>query len=126
MRRTAQILRAPEHQESARRERVLEERDRFLLQLRIEVDQDVAAGREVDLRIGRIARHVVRGEDAQLAHRLRDLPAARRGGEEFREALGRDAAYGTLRVCRGPCRLQRFLVRSEEHTSELQSLAYLV
>jgi hypothetical protein len=35
----------------------------------------------VDPGVGRIARHVVRGEDAEIAHGLRDLVAARRGGE---------------------------------------------
>lgn len=82
--RAAETLRASQHQESARRQRVLQQRDRFLLELRVEVDQDVAAGQQIDPRVGRVARHVVRGEDAELPQRLGDLVAAGRRREESR------------------------------------------
>ncbi len=108
--RATEGLRASEHQETARRERVLEELDRLLLKVRIEVDEDVAAGHEVDSRVRRVARHVVRGEDAELANRLRDLVAAGRGSEEPRQPFRRDATERTQRVDRRARLPERLLV----------------
>ncbi len=91
--RAAEILRASEHQESARCERVLKQRHGLFLQLRIEVDQDVAAGDEIDPRVRRVAGHVVGGEDAELAQRFGDFVSPRYGREEALQPFRGDAAH---------------------------------
>jgi hypothetical protein len=64
-------LRDAEEQEAARAQRVVEQRDHLLLQPPAEVDQQVAAGDEVEAGERRVADQAVRREDAQVAQLLR-------------------------------------------------------
>src|SRR4029079_2956902 len=69
-------FRVSEHEEARRLERVVEDRNDLLLHERPEVDEDVAATDEIQLREGRILREVLAREDADVSYGLRDLIAA--------------------------------------------------
>ena len=65
-------LRAAEKQDAAGIQAVVKERHEFLLQLRRQIDQQVAAAQDVQLGEGRVHDEVLRGKD----HHLPDLLAA--------------------------------------------------
>ena len=64
----ADALRRAEEQIAARAQRVVEGRDDLVLDVRPEIDQQVAAGDQVHPRERRIADDAVRREDAEVAH----------------------------------------------------------
>ena len=72
------VLGAAEQQKARLVQAVVKRRQHALLQRLIEVDEDVAAAHQVQLRERRIAREVVPHEDAQVAHGLVDAVAASR------------------------------------------------
>ena len=51
----------------------MEDRQHAVLQLETEIDQHVAATDEVQLREGRVLRHVLPGEDTEIANALLNL-----------------------------------------------------
>jgi hypothetical protein len=51
----------------------VEKRNELLLQALIEVDQKIAATDQIEPRKGRVARHVVSGENAQISNYLGNL-----------------------------------------------------
>src|SRR5215207_11570532 len=87
----ARALARAEEQDPTRLQGEVEQREDRLLRVRLQVDQQVAAGDEVHLRERRVTNEVVRREDDALAQRLRDLVAVRLQGEEALAALGADA-----------------------------------
>src|SRR5690606_11864802 len=70
--RMVRRLRRADHEEAARIERVVEGRADLLLQLAVEIDEDVAAGDEVDAREGRVLEDVVEGEEDDVPQLLAD------------------------------------------------------
>src|SRR5216117_733924 len=91
-------LRHPEHQEAGVLEGIVEDRQHALLQLRLQVDEHVAAHDEVHLREGRIGGQIVPREDAELAHRLADLMLAIHLHEEAPQPRPRDIELDIVRV----------------------------
>ena len=84
----ARALARSEEQIAARLEREMKQRQDRLLRVRLEVDQQVAAGDQIELGERRIADDVVRREDDALAQVLRDLVAVGAKREERLEPLG--------------------------------------
>ena len=129
LRASGDALGGTEEQKAAGSKRVVEQRNELLLQLGAEVDEDVAAGDEVELRERRIADQAVLGEDAHLAQlldRLVGLPLSR---EEAREPLGRHV-LGDVRGVAAMARLSEHLRvevgREDLHEAlRLQSLEVL-
>ena len=76
----------------------MEDRQHALLQLRLQVDEHVAAHDEVHLREGRIGGQIVPREDAELAHRLADLMLAIHLHEEAPQPRPRDIELDIVRV----------------------------
>ena len=74
-----QVLGAAEEQVAALVERVVEQRDQPVLQVGREIDQEVAAGDQVELGERRVAQQVVRREQADLAQvrAMRYVPSSR-------------------------------------------------
>ena len=66
----ARGLRAAEPQEACRLERVVQDRQEALLQRRLEVDEQVAAGDEIDARKRRVLEDAVAGEEDNVAQFL--------------------------------------------------------
>ena len=79
-----------EEQNAAAVQREVEQRQHLLLRRRLEVDEQVAAGDEIDARERRVLDDVVLREDDHLAEVGDDLVAVAVPGEVAREALGRD------------------------------------
>src|SRR5262249_21372585 len=78
-RRTVGVLRRPQEEEAARFERVVEGVDHLLLQVALEVDQQVAAGDEIEARERGVFEDAVVGEQndvSQLALDPVELPFA--------------------------------------------------
>ena len=73
----------------------------------IEVVEQIAAAHHVEPRERRVARHVVRGEDAHFADRLGDLVAAIGLEEEAPQPLRRDLRSDAFRVTPGARPLDR-------------------
>ena len=86
----ADRLRRAEQQEAVRIEGMVEDREDALLQPRLEIDEQVAAGEQVQVEEGRIGQDVVPGENAGLPSRLCDLVIAVPLHEEPPQALGRN------------------------------------
>ena len=86
----ADSLGRAEEKEPAGVQRVVEDRNEPLLQIRAEVDHEVAATDEVELRERRILDDVLLGEDEQVADPLVDAVAAVLGGKKPGEPFGRD------------------------------------
>src|SRR5215472_10681205 len=78
--------------------------DAFLKRRR-EIDQDVAAADEIDLREWRIARDILFGEDAQIANRTADSISSFLLREEPTQAIGRHIRRDAVEVHAG-ARLQ--------------------
>ena len=76
----------------------MERRDDPLLQGRAQVDQQVPARDQVDVREGRVGRHVLPREDAHLAEGLADPVPVLVAGEEAAEPLRRDLRLDADRV----------------------------
>src|SRR5258707_445660 len=91
-------LGAPEYEVAGLVEAVVEGRDDPLLKRGGEVDEDVAAGDQVQLREGRVTGQVVPHENAQLAHDLVDAVAAVRLDEVPPPALLAQLAYDAVGV----------------------------
>ena len=87
--KAADGLRAPQEQDAAGIQAVVKERQQLLLQLRRQVDQQVAAAQDVELGEGRIHDDVLRGKDHHLADLLADPVAALVLDEEPAQALRR-------------------------------------
>ena len=90
-----------EHQEAVRLERVVEHREQLPLQLRVQVDEDVAAEDQVEPRERRIPGEVLAREDAQVAHHLADAVAAVDPREEAAQPLGDDVGRDARRIDAG-------------------------
>src|SRR4051794_22213965 len=69
-------------------QRIVEDRNDMVLRLGPEVDQQVAAGDQVDARERWVAQHAVRREDTEVTHLLGHDVAAAVGGEEPGAPLG--------------------------------------
>ena len=89
----------------------MEHRDQLLLEDRLEINQDVAAADEIELRKGRVAGHVLLREDAHVADRLGDLIVLPLLGEVPPEPLGRHVERDVLEVPACPRALDRRLAR---------------
>ena len=83
-------LRAPQHEQAARLQGVLEYLQGFFLERLAEVDHQVAAADQVQAREGRVLHQVVDSEDAALAQERGDAIAILRLDEETPQALGGD------------------------------------
>ena len=81
----------------------MEQRNDTLLQLRAQIDQEVAATDQVESGKGRVSEQVMLGEDQQVADALVDAVGAAvgLGGEEARQPLRRDVGGDAGRVHRG-------------------------
>src|SRR4029079_4855242 len=88
-----------------RLERVVEDRNDLLLHERPEVDEDVAATDEIQLREGRILRDVTARGDTAVPYRLRDLIAAVRLDEESAQPVGRYVGRDAIAIDPGTRRL---------------------
>ena len=105
--RRAHRLRRAQDQEAARPQGIVEGGQQALLVRGFQVDEDVAAGDEVEPREWGIADEVVLGEDAQVAHRLVDLVVAVQLDEEPGQPLGGDVGDDVLQVHAGAGLLDR-------------------
>ena len=76
----------------------MEELDDALLEGRLEVDEEVAAGHEVQAREGRSPQEVVRREEAEVADVLRDRVRVAALHEEARQPLGAHLPLDDVRV----------------------------
>ena len=76
----------------------MKQRHEPVLQLRVQIDQQVAAGDQVELGEGRILDQVLHGEDGHLADVLADAIGAVVAGEVALQTLRRDIAGNALRV----------------------------
>ena len=103
----ADVLRGPEEQVAIRQERVVEDRDQLLLQRRVHVDQEVAAGDQVEARERRVPDDVVMSEHAALAQRAADPIGAILPDEELLQALGRDVVLDRQGIAPVARQLQR-------------------
>ena len=65
------VLRKAEKEIAARPQSIMEQRDDLALQRGLQVDQQIAAGDQVEARERRVADHAVRREDAHVAQLLR-------------------------------------------------------
>ncbi|GJE69431.1 hypothetical protein CHKEEEPN_0959 [Methylorubrum podarium] len=92
------VLGIAEEQHALRLQREVEDRDDAALQLGVEIDQQVAAGDEVEAGEGRILDDAVLGEDAHLPHFLDDAVGVALPHEPAREPLGADVAHDRLGV----------------------------
>ncbi|MGC4120345.1 MAG: hypothetical protein QM765_38340 [Myxococcales bacterium] len=81
----------------------MEQRDELLLQLAREVDEQVAAGEQVELGERRVHDDVLRREHHHLADLLADPEAALLLDEEAAQALGRDVGGDAVRVDAHAC-----------------------
>ena len=79
-----QALRRAQEEEAAAPQGIVEQGHQLRLQLRVQIDQQVATGDEVDVRERRVADQAVLREDAHLPHFLADLD----GGVDPREEAG--------------------------------------
>jgi hypothetical protein len=91
-------------------EREVEDLQHALLRLAVDVDEQVAAAHEVELREGRVAQHVVRREEHRLAQLLSDTVVPPLPDEEAAEALGREVGSDGVGVDAGARVLKRLLV----------------
>ena len=57
----------PKEKETARPQRIMEDREQPILQGRIQINQEIAAGNQVQLRKGRVLDHIMNRENAKLA-----------------------------------------------------------
>ena len=87
--RSADGLRAPQKQDAAGIQAVVKERQELLLQLRVQVDQQVPAGQDVELGEGRVHDEVLRGKDHHLADLFADPVAVLVLDKEPAQALRR-------------------------------------
>ena len=89
-----------QEQEPTGVERVMKQEDQLLLQLRPQVDHEVAATDEVEFGEGRVLDHVLLGKDNHVADALADaVPGAVRfGGKKPRQSLGREVGGDAGRV----------------------------
>jgi hypothetical protein len=106
----AGVLARPEEKEPPGLQREVEERQDGLLRVRLEVDQQVPAGDQVEPRERRVADQVVRREHDALAERLRDLIAVLAQREEPLPALAADTGDLLFGIEAGARHLQRCLV----------------
>src|SRR5262245_18845258 len=83
-------FRRAEEQEAARPERKVERLDQPLLDRAIQINEQVAAGDEIEVRERRIADHVVMREQHRLAQLPSDAVAASLTLEKPLETLGAD------------------------------------
>ena len=92
-----------EEEPTVRLQREVEKRDELLLQLRAQVDQQIAATEQIELGKGRILDDVLLGEDQQVAEAFMDAIAAAIGfgGEEARQAFGRKIGGDAGRITAG-------------------------
>jgi hypothetical protein len=105
-----QRLRRAEEQEAVALQRVVEEGDELLLEMRAEVDEQVAAANEVQPGEGRVRDDVVRREQAHRPQLLAHLPVPPAPHEEPREAFGGDGTRDGAEVDATPRRRQRPVV----------------
>jgi hypothetical protein len=101
----ADRLGAPQHQKAHRPQGVVKDGHQLLLQRQAQIDQDVAADDQIQLRKRRVARQVLTGKDAHIAHRFVDPvspfgldkePPQPLGRNIFRNTRWIDAAAGML------------------------------
>src|SRR5215469_6858962 len=83
----------------------MKQREDALLKRRREIDQDVAAADEIDLRERRVARDILLGEDAQIANRTADSISAFLLREEPTQAIWRHIRRDAVEIHTG-ARLQ--------------------
>ena len=86
LRRVTDALRAAEHQAALVGEGVVQDAQGAPLRRGLQVDQQVAAGDQIDAREGRVLEQVVAREDHQVANRARHLVALLFAREEAPEA----------------------------------------
>ena len=98
----ADRFRAAEEKEPVRPQGVVEDRDHFALQRRAEVDHHVAATDEIELREGRIFRHVLRGEYATVANGFTDAIPPVDSSEESSQPLRRHLGGNALGIQSDP------------------------
>jgi hypothetical protein len=85
--RWAGALTRSEQEDSSWTQGVLDRTEHTLLDLRLEVDQEIPTGEEVDPREWRVADEVVSREDAQLSQRVGDPVSSTSPREEALESL---------------------------------------
>ncbi len=98
---TRDRLGVSEHENALRTQGVMEDRHDPLLQEGLQIDQQVAAADEIQVREGRIGRDVLAREDADVANALGDLPAPVGLDEETAPSLGLDVDHGVFQVDAG-------------------------
>ena len=99
----AHALRGAKEQIAIGTQRIVEGRNHLALQIEAEIDQQVAAGDQVDAGKGWVANHVVWREDAQVAHFLGHREAAAIGDEKAFAPFGRDAVEQRARILGEAC-----------------------
>ena len=98
-------FRSAEHQQSARLQGVVKDRQQAFLQIRIQIDHQVAAGEQVEPGERRVFDEVLRREDRQLADFFADaigavvvrkIPVQRRGRNIDADTTGILSAAGSI------------------------------
>lgn len=110
------VLGITQEQEAAGAQGKVEQRDHLFLQFRVQVDQQVPAGNEVEPREGRVLDQAVLGEDAHLAQFLDHAIGVAFLDEPSCQPLGRHLPGDAVGISAGPPRRQRLpvQVRSED------------
>src|SRR5262245_57884366 len=75
-------FRCAQHQVAFRIECIMKNRNAFFLQLWAEIDKDIAAGNQIDVRKGRVFGNILTGEGAHVSNGAADLVATIRGSRE--------------------------------------------
>ena len=86
---------------------VMEDRQDFELQRRIEIDQEIATADQIHMPERRIVGYILPSEDAAFANSLGDLKAAVRASEEMAQALFRHILSDHIGVGARPGPIQR-------------------
>ena len=107
----ADRFRRAEEQQPARPQRVMENGQQPPLQFRVEIDQQVPADHQIELREGRILDDVLRGKDQRLPDLFADVVGVVLVGEVAFQPLLGDVGRDARRVDAGPGGLDRVRVQ---------------
>ena len=104
------VLRGAEEQVAVLVERVVEQRNQPVLQFGVEIDQEIAAGDQVELGERCVAQQVVRREQADLAQVRGDPVGAVLAQEVAVQPVGRDVARDRRGIAADARDLERVLI----------------
>jgi hypothetical protein len=96
--KTTHGLGAPQHQQAVMIQRIIEHRHQLLLQCGSEIDQQIAAGEEVDFRERRVGDDVLRRKNDHLPYLPVDPVTRFLANEEERQPLRRNVSRNVVRI----------------------------